>query len=304
MTKIYNSESKKKLWLAAIKPPMYTVAIMPIILGSSIAFYKTNQFNPTIFWLFLSGSIFILAWLNLSNDVFDAETGIDIRKTESIVNITQNKNLIFLISNIFLTIGILEIVSINILQKKIMVLILVLLCCALGYSYQGPPFRFGYKGLGEIICFFCFGPLAISAVYYSQAAGFSISGLAASLIIGLNTSLILFCSHFHQVEDDLSAGKLSPIVRIGTLKGAKIIVILSILLYLLPVIFIFFGLFPPYTLLILISFPIAYKLIKHMQANHAKPDKIRNSKYIAVKLHFSSNLMLAIGFVITQLLHY
>jgi len=32
-------------------------------------------------------------------------------------------------------------------------------CCALGYSYQGPPFRFGYQGLGEIICFICFGPL-------------------------------------------------------------------------------------------------------------------------------------------------
>jgi len=302
MTTTYNNPPLVgwKLWLAAIKPPMYSVAIMPIILGSAIAFYETNQFNTQVFWLFLTGAIFILAWLNLSNDVFDAETGIDVRKAESIVNITGKKGLIFFLSNIFLVLGILEIIAISFIQQDLTVLALVLLCCALGYSYQGPPFRFGYQGLGEIICFITFGPGAIAAAYYSQTASYSSVSLAASVIIGINTSIILFCSHFHQVKEDLAAGKLSPIVRLGTAKGAQLLWIFSASLYLLPVIYILLNLFPLYTLLIFGSFPFAYKLVTHVQANHDQPEKVRNSKYIAVRLHFFSNLLLGIGFLISQ----
>ncbi len=304
MTTTYNHKPLVgwKLWLAALKPPMYSVAIMPIVLGSAIAFEQTNQFNSQIFWLFITSAIFILAWLNISNDVFDAETGIDLNKAESIVNITGKKGLVFSISNLLLAVGIVEIVAISLLQQDITVLALVLLCCILGYSYQGPPFRLGYQGLGEIICFITFGPLAIAAAYYSQTKDYSTVSLAASVIIGINTSIILFCSHFHQVKDDLAAGKLSPIVRLGTAKGAQIVGIFSVSLYLLPIIYILLNLFPLYSLLIFASFPFAYQLVAHVHQNHAQPERVRNSKYIAVKLHFFSNSFLALGFLLTQFL--
>ena len=70
--------------------------------------------------------------------------------------------------------GIGGIVLISWLQKDLTVLFMVILCCILGYSYQGPPFRLGYKGLGEIISFITFGPIAVSASYYSQVQHFSI----------------------------------------------------------------------------------------------------------------------------------
>lgn len=300
MTTTYNNQLVNwKLWLAAIKPPMYSVAIMPIILGSAIAFYETNQFNSQIFWLFVTSAIFILAWLNLSNDVFDSETGIDLHKAESVVNITGKKGLIFLISNLLLGLGILEIITISFLQQDLTVLALVLLCCILGYTYQGPPFRLGYQGLGEIICFITFGPLAIAAAYYSQTGNYSTVSLAASVLVGINTSIILFCSHFHQVKDDLAAGKFSPIVRLGTALSAQVLLILCAKLYFLPVIYLSFGLFPVSSVLIFLSFPFAYQLGNHVQKNHAFPELVRNSKYLAVKLHFFFNLLLVLGFLIT-----
>ena len=39
------------------------------------------------------------------------------------------------------------------LRSQPVVLLLVLICCALGYLYQGPPFRLGYRGLGEPLGF-------------------------------------------------------------------------------------------------------------------------------------------------------
>ena len=287
-----------KLWLAAIKPPMYSVAIMPIWVGSAVAFAETKIFHIGIFSTFLAAAIFILAWTNLSNDVFDAETGIDKNKAHSVVNLTGNKTLIFWLGNLFLGLGLAGIVEIAWWQQDLTVVGIVLLCCALGYSYQGPPFRLGYQGLGEIICFVCFGPLAVAAAYYSQTQSWSIVSLAASVIVGIATSLILFCSHFHQGKDDLAAGKRSPIVRLGTAKAADLLSWFSGSIYALTTLFVSLGVFPVWTLLIWLSLPFALKLSRHVQQYHDQPEKVSNCKFIAVALHFFSCLLLGLGFVL------
>lgn len=291
-------QPKFKLWLAAIKPPMYTVAVIPITVGSAVAYAESHIINLNILVTFILSAISIIAWLNISNDVFDSDTGIDINKAESVVNLTGNRNLMFWLANLSLCLGISGIVAISWWQQDLTVIAIVLLCCFLGYTYQGPPFRLGYQGLGEIICFVCFGPLALSAAYYSQTQTWSIVNLIASLIIGISTSLILFCSHFHQVKDDLAAGKLSPIVRIGTKMGASILQWSTVSIYLLTIVGVFCGLFPIATLLIFLSLPLAFKLTKFVWEYHDLPDRIRTCKYLAVRLQFVSGLLLALGFCV------
>lgn len=296
-TKLINP-TNSKLWLAAIKPPMYTVAIVPIWVGTAIAFAETKTINLPIFSTFLMAAILIVAWLNLSNDVFDSETGIDKNKAHSLVNLTGNKALIFWLSNLFLVLGVSGILAIAWWQQDPMVVLLVVLCCALGYSYQGPPFRLGYQGLGEIICFFTFGPLAVAAAYYSQTQTGSVTNWAASVIVGIVTSLILFCSHFHQVEDDLMAGKKSPIVRIGTKRGAELLPWICGSLYALICLFFALGIFPLWTLLTFGSLFFAIQLCNHVGQYHDQPQKVNNCKFIAVALHFWSGLLLGLGFIL------
>lgn len=285
-----------KLWLAAIKPPMYTVAIIPITVGSAVAYSQTQSVDLNVLKTFLGAAIAIIAWMNISNDVFDSDTGIDINKAESIVNLTGNRNLMFWLGNLCLLLGLVGIGSIAWSQQDLTVVAIVLLCCLLGYTYQGPPFRLGYKGLGEVICTICFGPLALSAAYYSQTQSWSIANLVASIIIGISTSLILFCSHFHQVKDDLAAGKLSPIVRMGTEMGARVLQWSTASIYIVTVIEVITQLFPIATLLILFSLPLAIKLTNFVSAYHDRPEIVRTCKYLAVRLHFVSGLLLALGF--------
>jgi 1,4-dihydroxy-2-naphthoate phytyltransferase len=298
MTTTFIEQSNRKLWLAAIKPPMYSVAIIPIWIGTAVAFAETKIINVPIFSTFLLSAILIIAWLNLSNDVFDSETGIDKNKAHSLVNLTGNKQFIFWLGNLFLAIGILGILAIAWWQKDFTVIGIILLCCALGYSYQGPPFRLGYQGLGEIICFFTFGPMAVAAAYYSQTQNWSINFLAASTIIGITTSIILFCSHFHQVKDDLAAGKKSPIVRLGTKRGAQLLPLVGGSIYGLTLLLVIGQIFPVWTLLIFASLPFALKLFTHVHQYHDQPEKVSNCKFIAVAMHFFSGLLLGLGFVI------
>ena len=299
MTTKLISYPNTKLWLAAIKPPMYSVAIMPIWVGTAVAFAESETIHSEIFYTFLSAAIFILAWMNLSNDVFDSETGIDENKAHSLVNLTGNKPLIFWLGNLFLGLGILGILAIAWWQQDLTVIGLVIVCCALGYSYQGPPFRFGYQGLGEIICFICFGPLAVTAAYYSQAQTWSQTSISASIIVGIATSLILFCSHFHQVKEDLAAGTRSPIVRLGTATSAQLLPWFGGSIYALTGLFVILGIFPVWTLLSWASLPLALKLFRHVQQYHNQPEQVSNCKYIAVAMHFCSGLLLGLGFLLS-----
>ncbi|WP_375491434.1 2-carboxy-1,4-naphthoquinone phytyltransferase [uncultured Nostoc sp.] len=298
MTTKQISYPNTKLWMAAIKPPMYSVAIMPIWVGTAVAFAETKIFNGVVFSTFVAAAILILAWENISNDVFDSETGIDQNKHHSLVNLTGNKPLIFWIGNLCLGLGLLGIVAIAFWQHDLTVIGIILLCCGLGYTYQGPPFRLGYQGLGEIICFFAFGPLAVEAAYYSQTQTWSMTSLAASVIVGIATTLILFCSHFHQVKDDIAAGKRSPIVRLGTQKGAQLLVWFTASIYPLTLVFVLLGISPAWTLLSWVSLPFAVKLCRHVQENHNQPDKVSNCKFIAVAVHFWACLLLGLGFMI------
>jgi 2-carboxy-1,4-naphthoquinone phytyltransferase len=290
--------SRRKLWLAAIKPPMYSVAVVPIWVGTAISNAAQHSINGWIAATFLLSAISIVAWSNISNDVYDADTGIDKNKRHSLVNLTGNRPLMFWIGNAFLAVGVLGIVAIALMQQDFTVLGLVLACCVLGYLYQGPPFRLGYKGLGEFLCFFAYGPLALSAVYYSQTKSYSVTVLCASVFVGLITSIILFCSHFHQVEDDIAAGKRSPIVRLGTKRGAALLPWLCGSAYASVLLSVILGVMPAGSLLTFGSLPFAVKLCKFVGQYHDQPQRVNNCKFIAVALHFSSGLLLGLGFLL------
>ncbi|MEO0948814.1 MAG: 2-carboxy-1,4-naphthoquinone phytyltransferase [Cyanobacteria bacterium J06641_5] len=288
-------ENQENLWLAALKPPIYSVAIVPIAVGSAAAYWQTKTLSWPTFVTFLLAAILTIAWLNISNDVFDSETGIDKHKAHSIVNITGNKSLMFWIANACLAIALAAIAAISWWQQDITVIGLILLACALGYSYQGPPFRLGYQGWGEIICFFSFGPIAIEAAYYSQAQNFSELALIPATVVGLTTSIVLFCSHFHQVEDDLAAGKRSPIVRMGTAQGAVVLSGTTLMVFVLLGVAIGLGALPLWAAVVFLSAPFGWELVQFVRQFHDIPSQVRRSKFVAVKLHFISGLLLALG---------
>ncbi len=98
---------------------------------------------------------------------------------------------------------------------------------ACGYVYQGPPFRLSYRGLGEPLCFLAFGPLATTSFFLAQVHAPVVAPIplvvwATGALVGVTTSVILFCSHFHQIEGDRAAGKWSPLVRLGHQTAAEV----------------------------------------------------------------------------------
>ena len=302
-------EDKKKLWKKAIKWPLYSVAILPVLITGA---YLLNQYEEVKIYNLISftlAAILILLWENLTNDLFDAETGIDQFKFHSIVNLIQNRKIISIIAYTSLIIG-LSIISVISISTSITILILVGACCLLGYLYQGPPFRFGYQGLGEPLCWLAFGPFAYSAVLIALNPSniyFEDIPWKDSLLLGsgpsLATTLVLFCSHFHQIIEDKKHGKNSPLVRLGAKKGSQFVPWIIFIIYIFQLLTIFNGFIPVFCILYLISFPQAIRLINLLKYSYRNPSAIKNSKFVAIKFQTLNGVGLITGLIFNYLIN-
>jgi len=242
-----------------------------------------------------------LIWENLTNDLFDDETGVDKYKFHSVVALTGNKTTVSRVAYFSLLLG-LFIIFILALNSNITVLFLVLICCFLGYLYQGPPFRLGYKGLGEPLCWIAFGPLATAAalIVVSPKSSFHSIPWGTALMIGagpaIATTLVLFCSHFHQIKQDAAVGKKSPLVVLGTHRAAKVLPWMVGLIFLLELLPVINKIWPINTLICLISLPSGIELIKLIKRHHNQPELIKNSKFLALRFQTINGLFLSLGF--------
>ena len=309
-------QERRRLWKAAIKWPMYAVAVMPALLAAGWLLgpggLPAGEAGPRLdqLLLFLLAAILLLAWENLANDVFDADTGVDTHgKPHSLVNLTGRRDRVALLAHAALLLG-LALMGLVALRSSAAVWWLVLACCGIGYLYQGPPFRLGYRGLGEPLCWLAFGPLATAAALLALApqgsalAAGSQAGLALvpwrpALVLGsgpaLATTLVLFCSHFHQVEEDAANGKRSPVVHLGTAAAAALVpwfVALTLAFEWAPLLL---GRWPLTVLLAALGLPPARALIALLRDHHATPVRIAHSKFLALRFQALNGLGLAAG---------
>lgn len=279
---------------------MYAVAVMPVLLAAGWRFGRAEPVRLDQLLLFLVAAVLLLAWENLANDVFDADTGVDTHgKPHSLVALTGRRGAVAAWANGALVAG-LALMGLVAWRSSAQVLLLVLGCCGLGYLYQGPPVRLGYRGLGEPLCWLAFGPLATAAGLLALAPpGPAAIPWRQALELGsgpaLATTLVLFCSHFHQVDDDAAHGKCSPVVRLGTGTAAALVpwfVAATLALEWAPVLA---GPWPLPALLSAAGLPPARQLIALLRRHHREPERISGSKFLALRFQALNGLGLAAG---------
>ena len=303
-----SKRQKQTLWVQAIKWPLYSVAIMPVILAAGWKQGAGEGIRLEQFCGFLIASIFLLIWENLTNDLFDATTGVDEFKIHSVVALTGKRGLIRTLAYCILIFG-LFLILILALRSDFAVFLLVAGSCFLGYLYQGPPFRLGYQGLGEPLCWIAFGPLATAAALLVLSHGNVSNGIPwdTALLLGAGpavaTTLVLFCANFHQVLEDYSHGKKTLIVRLGTKQAANLVPWFVILTFGLEWIPIMHGQWPRTALLGAIGLPYAIELIRLLKKHHNHPKMIVESKFLALRFQALNGIGLSIGLALGPILN-
>ena len=179
------------------------------------------------------------------------------RKAKLILNGTYSMNavkfiLISLVLIAFLT-GIYFIIT-----RGLIVLIFMILAIISSVFYPVST-KFG---LGEVIVGFIFGPLLINSVYFVLTGNYNINILLISVPVGLITTVLLITQSVMEYDFDKSDGKKTIPVLFGS-KGNGVIAILGIILcaYITMIIISITNKNLIYILPIILTIPIAYKLI-------------------------------------------
>ncbi|XP_057977837.1 2-carboxy-1,4-naphthoquinone phytyltransferase, chloroplastic isoform X2 [Malania oleifera] len=284
--------SRATLIWRAIKLPIYSVALVPLSVGSAAAYLQTGIFSARRYSVLLASSVLIITWLNLSNDVYDYDTGADKNKKESVVNMVGSRTTTLAAAYVLLVLGSFGLAWVSMEAGSIHSLLLLASAITCGYMYQCPPFRLSYQGLGEPLCFAAFGPFATTAFYLLQSSlGY---GFWLPATMDLDSNLI---------EGDRDVGKMSPLVRLGTEAGSRVVSVAIITLYSLLVLLTLSKALPLTCIFCCgLTLPIGKLVAKYVEENHKNKTKIFMAKYYCVRLHALFGSTLVAGLVIARMI--
>jgi 1,4-dihydroxy-2-naphthoate polyprenyltransferase len=111
----------------------------------------------------------------------------------------------------------------------------------IGYFYTAGPFRWSYRGLGEIAILFTCGWLAVITGYYLQAGRLSVVATLASLPGAFSVFLVILINEIPDISSDKLSGKNNLAVRLGVEKSGILYVVLLVLCYVNIIVNVFFG---------------------------------------------------------------
>ncbi len=126
--------------------------------------------------------------------------------------------------------------------------------------YSLPPFQFSYRGLGELVVGFTFGPLITAGTYLVQTHTVTFEVILASLPLGFIIANVLWINQYPDYEADLKGGKMNGVVRLGKEKGVNVYALLFGLAYISLIVLTIFSLNILW-LLPFVSLPLALRAI-------------------------------------------
>jgi len=207
--------------------------IFPYLIGQFIAYKDLGYSNIKYFLLGLFSLFFVLISVEIFNEYFDGKEGgdriFDLEKRE-IPDYIYFFGLYLLLFPFFFT-----------LYFTFTVRPLLFIFSILGfiflYFYVGPPIKFAYKGVGELVIGISYGPLMIFGSYYLQTGRFSKNLIYPSIIVFL---LLLYIAILNEIPDyyqDYLVGKKNIVVRIGKRRAITFLNFLIIMLFLSTLLF-------------------------------------------------------------------
>ena len=170
----------------------------------------------------------------------------------------------------------------------------------IAYFYSAKPFKFATRGFGDILVYIAMGFLMVWGAYYVQIPHWSWLAFAASVPVGFLVTAILNMNNVRDYQDDLAVRKLTLPVRFGQMFGRRYHAFLLFGSYIAVTIFTVVGLLPWFSLLVWITFPLAFSNVRSVLSATERGAFVIGIKRTSM-LHLQFAVMLALGILIGRL---
>lgn len=300
--------SKWWTFFLATRLPFLTATIVPIALGGAVA--AANDAFAWGWWLLaLVAGCAVHLGLNMANDIFDDASGADA------ANVTPTPfsggsrviqyGLVSRAAMVRACIGF-YVVAVGIglflaAERGWWLLAIGAVGVALSLAYTAPPFRLVHRGLGEPVTALGFGPVMTLGAYFVCAQEWSWEALYISLPVALLIALVLYVNQVPDRVGDEAVGKRTLIVRwpeSRVITAYEVVVGAAFVLIALgpPL-----GITPWWTLIGLLTVPMALKVVRGLRASYGHPYALMPVMQTNIGLHLFTGLLLIVGYLIDVL---
>jgi 1,4-dihydroxy-2-naphthoate polyprenyltransferase len=206
-------------WLTAIRPRTLLVAVVPVLVGTALAWHDVGVLSGSILVATIAAAVLIQVATNLHNDVSDFERGADDPGTrlgprrataEGWLTPAQVRRGAVVAFSGAGAIGLWlawqggwPILAIGVAS----------IACAWGYSGGAKPIA--YSSLGELFVWLFFGVAAVAGSYYLQTGSFDLLAVAAGALLGMPAAAVLVVNNYRDRDNDQRAGRRTFAVVFG-----------------------------------------------------------------------------------------
>lgn len=212
-----SSPSAWRHWLEAARPKTLPAAIMPVMVGTSLALAHdaADYLRAAICLVF---ALLVQIGTNFANDYFDFVKGADTparvgpRRAVAAGLIAPGR----MLTATWVVLVVAFAVGLLLVREGGWILLpigIVSILCAIAYT--GGPFPLGYNGLGDVFVFIFFGLVAVCTTFYVQVGAVTPDVTSCAAAMGLLAANILVANNYRDAETDARAGKKTLVVRFG-----------------------------------------------------------------------------------------
>jgi 1,4-dihydroxy-2-naphthoate octaprenyltransferase len=300
-----------RLLVRATRAPFFTATVVPVLLGSALAWHD-GYFHLGYFALTFLGALAFHAATDVINDYGDHRSGNDEVNQELTPfsggsRVIQERMLtagqMLRLALAFYAIGI-AIGLFLMAVRGLPILWIGLVGLALSALYTVPRAGLSYlgHGLGELAVGLGVGPVMVGGAYYVQAQRFTPQMWYASLPVGLLITAVLYINEFPDHLADKTAHKHTLIVKLGRRAAVPGYVMLMLGTYGAIALGVLLRLLPWPVLVAFLTLPLAVRGIRGLRQFYDQTPKLIPSNAVTIQVHLLTGLLLVAAVIADGLL--
>ncbi len=305
--------AKLALWFQELRAPFFTASIIPVLVGTALAYCTAGVFHPGLFVLSLFGMVAIHAGANIANDYFDHTSGNDwLNKdvtpfsggSQLIQQGLLSPKQVLTAAWIALAIGALIGIAILVITQSMFILALGVAGIIGGYFYTASPLRLGYRCMGELVIGLLFGVMPVYGSYYVQTGSFDLVPIVPGVIVAMLIFLVILVNEFPDAPADGAVDKRTIVVVLGS--RTAVWIYRTVVIATFGITIVSLMLLKTMALagwLYLITLPLAIIALKALDRKIAHGSGGHASNQLTILLHLAGGIMLSIGFLLSGLIN-